>query len=106
MQHDRPDGNLSMGFDAPVALFLQASVWYFVSTLWMPKVCHVAMRRPVLGQHEDVSAFVAVGNHLVDGMPLEVHWASRQESDTNGACSGWNCADIQHGVPKLGRLIY
>ena len=95
-----------MGFDALVALFLQASVWIFVSSLWMPKVCHIAMPRPVLGQHEDVPAIVAAGNNLVDGMPLEIHGASRQESGTGGTCCGCNHAVIQHGVPKLGQLNY
>ena len=57
-----------MGVDTFVTLFLQASVWVFMSPLRMPKVCHIAMRRPVLGQHEDVSAFVAAGDNLIVGL--------------------------------------
>ena len=64
-----------MDFGTPVALFLQANVRDFVSPLRMPKVCHIAVRRSILGEHGDVPAFVAFGDNLVDGMLLEVYGA-------------------------------
>ena len=93
-----------MDFSTPVTLLLQANVRDFVSPLRRPKVGHIAMRRPVLGEHEDVSAYVAFGDNLVDGMLMDVYRAFRQEGDSDCTYSGCYLATIQHGIPKYGQL--
>ena len=103
-QYDRLDGFHALDFDTSVTLLLQASIRVLVSPLWRPKVCHIAMRRPDLGQHEDVPTLAAVGHHVVAGVPLEILKDCQQEDHSGGACGGCHRAVIQHGVPECGQL--